>query len=846
MKNRISLKLKLPLVFFIFIFFFSSIFYFLSSLFYLPSSIFSPGRAEAANFNKKEEDAFYVAAKAYEDGFYDVSLTLFDRFLKSYMESDKKIDALIYIGQCYFFQEKYIKALDQFESLLKMEGAGGVRDKILYWLGEVYSKGRDYKQAAEFYKELIRDHKDSVYLLPAYKSLALAQFNEASYVDALATYRDIIAQFKDVDATEDAFFGLCEVFYRTKDYAQLKKELIDFIARYPQAQMIPRAYFYLGEACFYLNQLDEAIAAYRHVETTASDEEHKSLSHLGMGWTYLKLKKFDEAKEIFSAFAEEDQPTSVLLGKAVLETGLASYEKALELFDKVIAQDKTGEYTPFAYFGKAEVFYNLSRFQEALVAYRTSLDKLKMTSGVYTDSKELRDKIYYGLAWSYLKVGDFKSAQEAFQKVASLSTDKTVKWSALVQLADTYQDAAEYKKAIEAYQKFLEDYPDTVYNDYIQYQLGMTWLKMENLDSAVLAFRKLLKDYASSQLIDDACYFLGMAYFRKGDFSAAKLELEKFLGDYKDSTYRLQSLFLLGESLSNLGEFKSAIEVFNSVIKEGSSQEILRQKAEYEIAHVYASLGDDTQANKRLSDFVARYPDSQLAPDVLFWLGQSYAQKKNSVSGHKYFERLVRNYPDHELASDTYLENGLLYCEDGNADAALRNFELVKEKGKGSSLGRAWVLSGDIYLAKSDLESALKNYEEAARLGGPTAQAAYVKIAQIHKRRNSSQEARIALEKALALEGGRGYGEIQFDIAELCEESGLVQEALEAYLKVFYLYPQDKASSVKALLRVARIYEDKENWAEFASILEKIAMYDVPESQYARERLQSLKEVSQR
>jgi TolA-binding protein len=807
--------------------------------------LFCFNSAQAARFNKKEEDAFYVAVKAYEDGFYDVSLTLFDRFLKTYMESDKRNDALVYIGQCYFFQEKYVKALDQLEPLLKKEGGDGVRGKVLYWLGEVYSKGRDYKQAADFYKELIRDYKDSPYFGPAYKSLALAQFNEANYAEALATYRAIIAQSQDAASTQDAFFGVCEILYRTKDYAQLKKELSDFIVRYPQSPMIPRAYFYLGEANFYLNQLEEAIAAYRYVETAASDEEQKSLAHLGMGWTYLKLKKFDEAKEIFSVFGEEDQPTSVWLGKAVLAAGLASYERALEFFDRVIAQDKKQEYTPFAYFGKAEVFYNLSRFQEALVAYRTSLDKLKMTSGVYTDSKELRDKIYYGLAWSYLKVGDFKSAQEAFQKVASLSTDKTVKWSALVQLADTYQDAAEYKKAIEAYQKFLEDYPDTVYNDYIQYQLGMTWLKMENLDSAVLAFRKLLKDYPTSQLIDDACYFLGMAYFRKGDFSSAKNELEKFSSDHKDSTYRLQSLFLLGESLSNLGEYKPAIEVFNSILKEGSGQEILRQKAEYEIANAYAALGDDTQANKRLSDFVARYPDSQLAPDVLYWLGQSYAQKKNSLSGHKYFERLIRNYPDHELTPDTYLENGLFYLDEGNADAALRNFELVKEKGKGSSLGRAWVLSGDIFLAKSDFQGALKNYEEAARLGGPTAQDAYIKIAEVYKRRKAPQEAKAALEKALAWEGGRGYSAIQFDIAELCEESGLVQEALEAYLKVYYLYPQDKVSSVKALLRVARIYEDKEDWVEFASILEKIASYDVPESKYARERLQSLKtEVS--
>ena len=101
-------------------------------------------RAIGADLNKKEEDTFYVAVKAYEDGFYDVSLTLFDRFLKTYLDSDKKLDALLYVGQCYYAQEKYLKALEQFESLLKTGGVDRIKDKVYFWLGEVYVKGRDY------------------------------------------------------------------------------------------------------------------------------------------------------------------------------------------------------------------------------------------------------------------------------------------------------------------------------------------------------------------------------------------------------------------------------------------------------------------------------------------------------------------------------------------------------------------------------------------------------------------------------------------------------------------------------------------------------------------------------
>lgn len=798
----------------------------------------------AANLNKKEEDAFYVATKAYQDGFYDISLTLFDRFLKTYVDSDKKLDVFVYIGQCYFFQEKYLKALDQFESLLKTKGAERVKDKVLFWLGEIYAKGRDYEHAAEFYKELIKDYKSSSYLLSAYKSLAGVEMNGGKLKDAIETYRSIRSNFKDSTAAEEAFFGICESYYRMRDYAQLKKEIENFISEYPHSKLLGRVYLYLGEANFYLKQYPQAVSAYAQADENSTDTEQSILAQVGLGWSFLKLKKYDDAERIFSKIPEEDQPLGVMLGRAVLKDGLGEYEQSLALFEKVLSNDKNGEYAPLAYFGKAEALYNLERFDEAIVAYRISLDKIREISRFwfYTESKELRDKIHYGLAWSYLKIGDFRSAQDEFQKVAYSSSDKIFKISALCQLGDTYQDAGEYGKAVEAYQNFLKDYPDSVYNDYVQYQLGMTWLKMKNLDSAILAFRKLLKDYPSSKLMDDVNYFIGVAYFQKGDFSSSKQQLEMFIGNFKDSPYRPQAMFLLGEALSNLSEFKSAIDVFQTVTREFSNLETLRQKAEYETAHAYAQMGNETEANKRLSDFITRYPDSQLSPDIIFWLGEAYFENKDLLLARKYFERLIRNYPNHESIGEAFLQIGLSYLEEGNFDAALRNFQQAKAYEKNGDAAKASLLIGDVYLEKSDWEDALKNYEEAASHEGGVAKTAYVKMAVLYRHNKLLKEAVLAYERALGSQGAELNSEIQFNLAEVLEETGLAQEALEAYLKVSYLYPDDEAWVIKALLRVARIYENKANWPELKAILEKIEKYDVPEAKYAHEKLLWLKE----
>lgn len=814
------------------------------SIFLIAFSCFAAVFNVYAEIDKQQEDTFYVAAKAYEDGFYDVSTTLFERFLKNYFQSNKKLEALSYIGQCYYAQGKYMKALNQFESLLENDGVEPIKDKVLFWLGEVYSKGRDYRRAGEFYKQVIDNYKNSHYFMLSFKALAQAQLDDGKFQEALDTYNQILNLSHGPLVVQEAFFGICESLYRMKDFNRLKKELEDFIKKYPQSAILDRAFFYLGEADFYLSQYEEAIQAYQNVEEFSSDVEQISLARLGIGWSFLKQKKYKQAEGLFSLFEGDLQSPGVVLGKAVLQTGLGNYEEALKLFDDVISIDKAQEYIPLAFFGKAEVLYNLSQFDEAIVAYRTALDKLKViSSGAYTQVKDLRDKIHYGLAWSYLKIGDFQSAQNEFQRVASFSTDKIVKISALCQLGDAFQDAGEYDKAIQTYQNFIKDYPDTVYSDYIQYQLGMTWLKMKNLDAAVFAFRRLLKDYPSSKLTDDVNYFIGICYFQKGAYAVAAEQLQLFVNGFKDSSYRGQALFLLGESYVNAAQYKDAINIFELIVKEYADSQTLREKAEYEIANAYNRLGDEAQANKRLTDFITRYPDSQLTPDIIFWLGQSYCDKRIFPQARKYFERLIRNYPDHELTPDAFLQMGASYLEEGKMEAAVRSFQQAKQNGNGQIKARASLFLGDVYFTKSDMGKALGQYEEVVALGDDMKKSAFLKISQVYRLQGKFDESIAVLRQALNREGGVSDAEIQFNIAELLEEKGSSQEALEAYLKVTYLYSDDKTWVVKALLRVARIYETQEKWIEVENILKKILQFDVPEVKYAQEKLQWLSEL---
>jgi tetratricopeptide (TPR) repeat protein len=119
-----------------------------------------------------------------------------------------------------------------------------------------------------------------------------------------------------------------------------------------------------------------------------------------------------------------------------------------------------------------------------------------------------------------------------------------------------------------------------------------------------------------------------------------------------------------------------------------------------------------------------------------------------------------------------------------------------------------------------------------------------VKTARLKREKKMFDAAIADFEKAITMEGAEDNAGIQWAMAETFEEQALVPEALDAYLKYHYLYPK-RPDAVKALLRVAKIYEEQEAWASFKEILEKIAALPVPEARYAAEKLAELEKKGQ-
>jgi tetratricopeptide (TPR) repeat protein len=114
-------------------------------------------------------------------------------------------------------------------------------------------------------------------------------------------------------------------------------------------------------------------------------------------------------------------------------------------------------------------------------------------------------------------------------------------------------------------------------------------------------------------------------------------------------------------------------------------------------------------------------------------------------------------------------------------------------------------------------------------------------MADIYSRIGSYDEALGLYQKSLQEVPVKEMADIQLKIAEMKQAQGKLNEAIEEYLKVTYLYSENSQLSVKALLRVAAIYEDKENFPEALKIYKRVISMNTQEAKYAQERADWIK-----
>lgn len=362
-------------------------------------------------------------------------------------------------------------------------------------------------------------------------------------------------------------------------------------------------------------------------------------------------------------------------------------------------------------------------------------------------------------------------------------------------------------------------------------------------EELVALYRRFASRFPESLLKETAVAEQGRLETNLRREGQARARWQQILDDFPQSPRRHVILFEIAKSLMREGRLDEALSQLNELVTHYPSGTHIPE-AQFLALAARRQLGTDTPEASiaSLKDLLQKFPDSPVAGDILFRIGEAYFTSEDFANAQTWFTRLARNTRKHDLADDALYFAGLAALRRDDPEPAIALFEeLAKEHPKSTRLGEARVGQGHALRLQAKFKEALAVYESVATIAPPPAgevlAMARIGEADCHYRLAATDPKRYArataiYDEVLSEESLRAtrpdlIHEAGWKKGQTLEKEGRAAEALEAFTDVVYGGQEGDAPAPripeyhwfgKAASDAARILESSGDWAGALSV----------------------------
>lgn len=193
-----------------------------------------------------------------------------------------------------------------------------------------------------------------------------------------------------------------------------------------------------------------------------------------------------------------------------------------------------------------------------------------------------------------------------------------------------------YEPAIADYQKLIDQYPFSPYAEEAELNIGLAYYKMHNYAESVGALNDFLRMHPTSKHLDVASYYLAMAHYdQMGRPDQDQTHTELALQQFETIERRFPE-----SDFAELAHEQIAI-----------CREMLARH-EYLIGDFYYNRANYKASESRMAELMALYPDTPVAPEALYHLGQTLEKQGKKYSAAQAFTALKTHFPNTKFAAN--------------------------------------------------------------------------------------------------------------------------------------------------------------------------------------------------
>ncbi len=526
----------------------------------------------------------------------------------------------------------------------------------------------------------------------------------------------------------------------------------------------PQVLFLEGACHFNLGDFQAAATAFETFIKEFPTGENVNAVKLGLGRSYLKLNRADEAIKMMKEAAQDP----ALRGEAGLliaehYTKSNQPDEALKLLEVIIADGVRSPEQIQAALMAADIYVAKGDTEKA----GEMLESVKGGGGSSGENAIQLNNLSFKLGDKMMEEKDFRKALASYQsvrrkaEVVKLMQDRIARTQAAIDAKQGDKDQLEARMSAD--KSMLEEIEKrTDYDATLFYRLGRCYFEMNRPWEAILAFDALVNEFKNFPQRDKAMYGLIFANANLKRVKVARELCEKFITEFPDSselgqiteTYVMLSysvgdlttaaasadramgfpkadkermLFLKGNILFEQQKFQDAVTTFE-ILKKDYPESAYLDDATYRIALAYFYQNDYKNVKTALEAYIKAFPKGQYIIDGKYRLAFIRFQGGDWQDAMRDLQALVEESPNDPNISQVYALWGdgwkkMAETDPQNADAhygkAIEAYENAFKKAQGDDV-RRYVMDNltDLYTSVSkwvELEAMWRSYLDTVK-----------------------------------------------------------------------------------------------------------------------------------
>lgn len=628
-------------------------------------------------------DFYQLGYAYYEQKDYEKAISQFNKIIEG--KDFVAQNAYYHLGLSYLNTGKKQEALNAFKNASEMDFNALIQeDAALNYAKLSYEIGNQYQTVPGILLDFLKKYPNNSSRSEVEKLLVDSYISTKNYKEALVLLEKNRTPENKLAYQKVLFYRGLEL-YNESNYAEALKMFNGAVKEQKNPEFTARATFWKAESEYVTDDFRNALLSYKQFAGLAAaktTDEYKNINY-NIGYTYFKLKEYDQAGNSFQAQIDNAPGDKVRLNDSYLRLGdcrfvASKYAQAMEAYGKAISAK--GVDADYAQFQKAISYGFMSRNDK-------KIDELNNFLQMYKKS-EYRDDVLFELANTYVSDKKNDQAIKTYDQLISEYKNGSFTSKSILRQGLIYYNSDRDEQALTKFKKVAAEFPKTPEALEAVSTARLIYVDSGKVDEYATWVRTLDFVSVTDAELDNDTYDAAFKQYSQSNNKQAITGFTGYVSKFPSGLHSLEANFYLAQLLYAEGSETKSVVNYQYVVAQPRNE--FTEQSLNKLAQIFLKAKD---CDKAIPVLVRLSEESDSAQNQNFAqanLMKCYYDKKDYGNSVIYADKVLQNpKADANVKADAQIIVARAAMQSGDEDKAKAAYAKLSATSKGELAAEA-------------------------------------------------------------------------------------------------------------------------------------------------------------